>query len=152
MTLKRTYDVIKALGHKIDFVSISREKSNPCWVGEIRTVTSKDFLQHQINPNWMLIVLIRCSFSIITVTQILLTSLAPSFHWVWIYWNWILSVKRAPESKIFDLQWLEYVVGHFIDHQEDAPHFTFELCSYSGMSWSSILMIRKESDYKEVIF
>ena len=124
MTLKRTYDVIKALGHKIDFVSISREKANPCWVGEIRTVTSNDFLQHQINPNWMLVVLIRCSFTIITVTQILLTSLAPSLHWVCIiYWYRILSMKRTPElSAIFELQWLEYVVGHFIRSFIRLPH------------------------------
>ena len=47
MTHKRTYYVIAALGHKIDFVLTSREKANPCWVGEIRAANSKDFLNHK---------------------------------------------------------------------------------------------------------
>ena len=54
MTHKRAYDVIEALGHKIDFVSVSREKANPCWVDEIRTADSNDFLHHQSDPNFMM--------------------------------------------------------------------------------------------------
>ena len=54
MTHKRAYDVIEALGHKIDFVSVSREKANPCWVDEIRIADSNDFLHHQSYPNFMM--------------------------------------------------------------------------------------------------
>ena len=44
-----------------------------------------------------------CRKKIISGNQILLTSLAPSSHWVWVIWN--LNMKRASEmSTIFESQ------------------------------------------------
>ena len=45
---------------------------------------------------------------ITTVTEILLTSVAPSSHWIWVYSYWTLNLKMAPEiSTIFGLQLLQ---------------------------------------------
>ena len=42
--------------------------------------------------------------------RILLTSRAPSSHWVWVSSNWVLFMKRAPKmSAISGLQWLIWI-------------------------------------------
>ena len=51
---------------------------------------------------------------VISGSPILLTSLAPSSHWVWVYPYWILNLKRAPEmSSWFVPQRLFFLVVEF---------------------------------------
>ena len=56
------------------------------------------------------------TLDVTTGTQILLSSLAPSLHWVWVYSYWIFNMKRAPEvSIIFEFERLKltFIPNHF---------------------------------------
>ena len=96
-----------------DFIMVSNLR---CWwqnhyVGDFFIVLVIFNVGHQHHKPTHFVVQHRCghtnfysdTFLIIPICQKSMPSLAPSSHWVWVYY-WILNVKRAPEmASIFGI-------------------------------------------------